>query len=117
LRDEDIRVVRGLIEEALRTLVDREHADGSTADRELSQVLDAIAGHEAPLAEWTVCATAARSEEARRRQPRAQTDWARIVAVLGRLAASLADDAELHRTFLAHPSVQAVRRRAARRTA
>ena len=32
-----------------------------------------------------------------------------------RLAASLADDAELHRTFLAHPSVQAVRRRAARR--
>jgi len=91
--------------------------DGATADRELSHALDAIAEHEAPLAEWKVCATAARSEEAHKRPPRAQAYWARSVAVLDRLAASLADDAELHRTFLAHPSVQAVRRRAAGRTA
>ena len=90
--------------------------DGATADRELSHALDAIAEHEAPLAEWKVCATAARSEEAHKRPPRAQAYWARSVAVLDRLAASLADDPELHRTFLAHPSVQAVRR-AARRTA
>jgi len=38
--------------------------DGATADRELSDALDAIAEHEAPLAEWKVRATAARSEEA-----------------------------------------------------
>jgi hypothetical protein len=91
--------------------------DGATAERELAHALDAIAGREAPLAEWKVCATAARREEAHGRQPRAQAYWARSVAVLDRLAASLAEDAELHRTFLAHPSVQAVRRRAARRTA
>ena len=82
--------------------------DGATADRELSHALDAIAEHEAPLAEWKVCATAARREEAHGRQPRAQAYWARSVAVLDGLAASLGDDAELRRTFLS-PSVGAGR--------
>ena len=63
--------------------------DGATADRELSHALDAIAEHEAPLAEWKVCATAARSEEAHGRQPRAQAYWARGVAALDRLATRL----------------------------
>jgi hypothetical protein len=96
--------------EVLKCLVER---PGELVTKEA----DAIAEHETPPAEWRVCATAARSEEAHGRQPRAQAYWAKSVAVLDRLAASLADDAELHRTFLTHPSVQAVRRRAARRTA
>ena len=85
---------------------------GPSVERAVAEALDAVAGHEAPLAEWKVYATAARSDQARGRRAKADGHWTRSVAVLDRLAASLADDANLHRTFLADSAVQAVRRRA-----
>ena len=95
---------RALAEAAL------EQRDVPTAERELSDALHAIDGYEAPLAEWRVCATAARAEVARGRRAKADAYWARSEAVLDRLAATLEDDADLHRSLLAHPAVQAVRR-------
>jgi len=54
----------------------------------------------------------ARVEEARGRRSRAQVFWGRAAAVLDRLAASLKDDGDLRRSFLAQPAVEAVRRSA-----
>jgi hypothetical protein len=95
---------QGLAEAAL---AQRDPAD---ARRELSEALDTIDGYEVPLAEWRVCATAARTELARGRRVAADAYWTRSTAVLDRLAASLEDDADLHRSFLAQPAVQTVLR-------
>jgi tetratricopeptide (TPR) repeat protein len=95
---------QGLAEAAL---AQRDLAD---ARRELSEALDTIDGYEVPLAEWRVCATAARTELARGRRVAADAYWTRSAAVLDRLAASLEDDADLHRSFLAQPAVQTVLR-------
>jgi tetratricopeptide (TPR) repeat protein len=86
--------------------------DLPAAERELSEALHAVHGYEVPLAEWRVCATAARTELARDRQRKADVYWTRSAAVLDRLAAALKDDADLHRSFLAQAAVQAVRRKA-----
>jgi hypothetical protein len=86
--------------------------DAPTAERELSKALRALDGCEAPLAEWRVCETAARAEQERGRRARADAYWARSAAVLDQLAASLKEDADLQRSFSAHPAVQAVRRNA-----
>jgi len=86
--------------------------DLPTAERELSEALQAVDGYEVPLAEWTVCATAARIELARGRRTNADAHWTRSAAILDRLAASLKDEADLHRSFLAQAAVQTVRRKA-----
>src|SRR5262249_3918504 len=86
--------------------------DLPAAERELSGALHALDGYEVPLAEWRGFATAARTELARGRQGKAHAYWTRSAAVLDRLAASLKDDADLHRSFLAQTAVQTVRRRA-----
>ena len=80
------------------------------AERELSEALHAVDGYDVPLAEWRVCATAARVELVRGHRVKADACWTRSAAVLDRLAASLKDDADLHRSFLAQPAVQMVRR-------
>jgi DNA-binding winged helix-turn-helix (wHTH) protein/tetratricopeptide (TPR) repeat protein len=93
--------------------------DIPAAERALSEALHAIDGYEVPLAEWKVCATAARAELMRGRRTQADAYWMRSAGVLDRLAASLKDDADLHRSFLGQATVQAVRRhdtRAAGRT-
>jgi len=95
---------QGLAETALS------ERDLPAAERELSEALHAAHGYEVPLAEWRVCATAARIELARGRRVKADAYWTRSAAVLDRLAASLKDDADLHRSFLAQPAVQTVRR-------
>jgi DNA-binding winged helix-turn-helix (wHTH) protein len=95
---------QGLAEAAL---AQRDLAD---ARRELSEALHTIDGYEVPLAEWRVCATAARTELARSHRAAADAYWTRSAAVLDRLAASLKDDASLHRSFLAQPAVQTVLR-------
>jgi len=82
------------------------------AERELSEALHVIDGYEVPLAEWRVFATAARNELARGHQANAHAYWTRSATVLDRLAASLRDDEDLHRSFLAQAEVQAVRREA-----
>jgi len=71
-----------------------------------------VHGYEVPLAEWKVCATAARAELARGRSVKAAAYWTRSAAVLDRLAASLKDDTDLHRSFLSQAPVQMVRRKA-----
>jgi hypothetical protein len=86
--------------------------DLSTAERELSAALHAVDGREAPLAAWRVYATAARLEVARGRPAKANAYWTQSASVLDRLAASLKDDAALHRAFLAQPAVRTVRRKA-----
>src|SRR5262245_747639 len=82
------------------------------AERELSEALQAVNGCEVPLAEWRVCATAARIELARGRRTNADAYWTRSAAILDRLAVSLKDEADLHRSFLAQAAVQTVRRKA-----
>jgi DNA-binding winged helix-turn-helix (wHTH) protein/tetratricopeptide (TPR) repeat protein len=86
--------------------------DLPAAERELSEALHALHGFEVPLAEWRVCATAARAELARGRPVKADAYWIRSAAVLDRLAVSLEDDADLHRSFLSQATVQTVRRKA-----
>ena len=86
--------------------------DVPTAERELSEALHAIDGREVPLAEWRVCSTAARLDVACGRPARATACRARSAAFLDRLAASLEDDADLHRSFLAQTAVRMVRRKA-----
>ena len=88
-------------------------ADGDrpAADRAIARALDALSGHEAPLAEWKVYATAAQAA-ASDHPARADTYWARSVAVLDRLGASLSGDPILQQKFLSDAAVQAVRRRA-----
>jgi len=86
--------------------------DRVKAERDVAEALGVLDGFEAPTAEWRVCATAARVEEARGRRSRAQVFWGRAAAVLDRLAASLKDDGDLRRSFLAQPAVEAVRRSA-----
>jgi DNA-binding winged helix-turn-helix (wHTH) protein/tetratricopeptide (TPR) repeat protein len=84
--------------------------DSHAAERALSEALHAIDGYEVPLAEWKVCATTARAELMRGRRVEADAYWTRSAAVLDRLAASLKDDGDLHRSFLDQPAVQTVRR-------
>jgi len=86
--------------------------DRPGADRELAEALGVLEGHEVPLAEWRVCATAARSEQARGREVRAKAYWARSAAALDRLAGSLGDDSDLGQAFLGHPTVRAICRKA-----
>jgi DNA-binding winged helix-turn-helix (wHTH) protein/tetratricopeptide (TPR) repeat protein len=86
--------------------------DWPAAERELSAALHAIDGYEVPLAEWRVCATAARAELQRGRRAKADAYWTRSAAVLDRLADSLKDDADLHRSFVAQPAVHMVHRHA-----
>src|SRR5262249_454136 len=86
--------------------------DLPAAERELSQALHAVDGYEVPLAEWRVCATAARIELACGRQGRAHAYWTRSAEVLDRLGGWLKDDADLHRSFLAQAAVQVVRQKA-----
>jgi tetratricopeptide (TPR) repeat protein len=86
--------------------------DLSAAERELAEALHAVHGYEVPLAEWRVCATAARTELARGRRASADAYWTRSAAVLDRLASALDDDPDLHRSFLAQPAVRTVRRHA-----
>ena len=95
---------QGLAEAALA------QRDLPAAERELSEALHAVDGYEVPLAEWRVCVTAARTELARGHRVKADAYWTRSAAVLDRLAASLKDDADLYRSFLAQPAVQTVRR-------
>ena len=97
---------QGLAEAALA------QRDVHAAERELSEALHAVRGYEVPLAEWRVYAIAARIERARGRRVKADAYWARSAAVLDRLAASLADDIDLHRSFLAQAAVREVRREA-----
>jgi tetratricopeptide (TPR) repeat protein len=97
---------QGLAEAALA------QRDLPAAEHELSEALQAVHGYEVPLAEWRVCATAARTELARGRRVKAAAYWTRSAAVLDRLAASLKDDTDLHRSFLAQAAVQTVRRKA-----
>jgi hypothetical protein len=82
------------------------------AEREVAEALGVLEGFEAPLAEWRVCATAARVEEARGRRLKAEAYWGRGAAVLDRLATCLRDDDDLYRSFLAQPAVAAIRRNA-----
>lgn len=84
--------------------------DSPAAERALAEALHAIDGYEVPLAEWKVCATAARAELMRGHRVQADAYWTRSAAVLDRLAASLTDDGDVHRSFLAQPAVQTVRR-------
>jgi tetratricopeptide (TPR) repeat protein len=91
--------------------------DRSAAERRVSDALRAIDGAEAPVAEWRICVTAARTEEAAGRVARAHAHWERSATVLGGLAASLEDDDALRRRFLAQPAIEAVRRSARRPTA
>jgi hypothetical protein len=84
--------------------------DLPAAERELSAALHAVDGYEVPLAEWRVCATAARVELTRGRRAKADAYWTRGAAILDRLADFLKDDADLHRSFLAQPAVQMVHR-------
>jgi tetratricopeptide (TPR) repeat protein len=86
--------------------------DLPAAERELSEALQAVDGYEVPLAEWRVCATAARIELARGRRTNADAYWRRSAAILDRLAASLKDEIDLQRSFLAQAAVQTVRRKA-----
>jgi DNA-binding winged helix-turn-helix (wHTH) protein/tetratricopeptide (TPR) repeat protein len=95
---------QGLAEAALA------QRDLPAAERELSEALHAVDGYEVPLAEWRVCVTAARTELARGHRATADAYWTRSAAVLDRLAASLKDDGDLYRSFLAQPAVQTVRR-------
>ena len=78
----------------------------------MAEALGVLDGFEAPLAEWRVCATAARVEEARGRRSRAEAYWGRGAAVLDQLATGLKDDGDLYHSFLAQPAVKAVRRNA-----
>jgi len=87
--------------------------DVATAYREIVEALRSLEGHEAPLAEWRVCATAARCDEARGRRGEAGAHWARSASAIDRLAASLDDEPDLRQTFDAHPAVRAIRARAA----
>jgi DNA-binding winged helix-turn-helix (wHTH) protein/tetratricopeptide (TPR) repeat protein len=86
--------------------------DRVTAEREVAEALGALDGFEAPVAEWRVCATAARVEEARGGRSSARVFWGRAAAVLDRLAASLKDEGDLRQSFLAQPAVEAVLRHA-----
>jgi hypothetical protein len=86
--------------------------DLPAAERELSAALRAVDGYEAPLAEWRVCATAARVELTHGRRAKANAYWTRCATILDRLADSLKDDVDLHRSFLAQPAVQMVHRHA-----
>jgi tetratricopeptide (TPR) repeat protein len=99
---------------ARQTLAEMALAAGEVpaAASQLSEALQAIEGYEVPLAEWKVCATAARLEMARGRAQRAGDYWVRSAGVLDRLAASLDEAPDLQRLFLAEPEVQAVRRQA-----
>jgi hypothetical protein len=82
------------------------------AERELSEALHAVHGHEVPLAEWRVFSAAARAELARGRRMKAAEYWTRSATVLDRLAASLEDDPHLHRSFLGQAAVRQIRQRA-----
>jgi DNA-binding winged helix-turn-helix (wHTH) protein/tetratricopeptide (TPR) repeat protein len=86
--------------------------DREKAEREVAEALGVLEGFEAPLAEWRVCATAARVEEARGRRSRAEAYWGRGAAALDQLATCLKDDGDLYHSFLAQPAVKAVRRNA-----
>jgi tetratricopeptide (TPR) repeat protein len=86
--------------------------DRAKAEREVTEALGILDGFEAPVAEWRVCATAARVEEARGRQSRAEAYWGRGAAALDRLATSLKDEGDLYQSFLDQPAVEAVRRNA-----
>jgi DNA-binding winged helix-turn-helix (wHTH) protein/tetratricopeptide (TPR) repeat protein len=88
--------------------------DRVRASREVAEALAVLDGFEAPVAEWRVCATAARVEEAHGRRSRAAAYWRRGAATLDRLAAGLQDDGDLHRAFLARPAVETVGRSAMR---
>ena len=82
------------------------------AEREVSEALHAVHGYEVPLAQWRVFSTAARNELARGHREKADGYWMRSAAVLDRLAASLEDDPDLHRSFLGQVEVRTVRRQA-----
>jgi DNA-binding winged helix-turn-helix (wHTH) protein/tetratricopeptide (TPR) repeat protein len=97
---------RGLAEATLG------EGDRAKAEREVAESMGVLDGFEAPLAEWRVCATAARVEEARGRQSRAEIYWARGATALDRLATGLKDDGDLYQSFLAQPAVEAMRRNA-----
>jgi DNA-binding winged helix-turn-helix (wHTH) protein/tetratricopeptide (TPR) repeat protein len=86
--------------------------DVPAAERELSEALHAVHGHEVPLAEWRVFSAAARAELARGRRMKAAEYWTRSATVLDRLAASLEDDPHLHRSFLGQAAVRQIRQRA-----
>jgi tetratricopeptide (TPR) repeat protein len=78
------------------------------AEAELSEALQALEGAEAPLAEWRVCASAARLCELQGRQSDADRFWKRSGATLTRLADSLGDNAELRDSLLNHPYVREI---------
>ncbi len=84
--------------------------DGRRAAAAVHQALAALDGAEAPLAAWRVYATAARVCPA---SPDVAAHRAASAAVLDRLAAALSDAAPLRTGFLAHPTVEEVRSRAA----
>ncbi len=78
------------------------------AEAELARALATLEATEAPLAEWRVCATAARLYQQQGRKPDADHYWTRSAASLNRLAGSLADATELRASLLNHPQVRAI---------
>ena len=86
--------------------------DRERAQHEVAEALVVLDGFESPVAEWRVCATAARVEEARDRRSRAEAFRGRAAAALEQLATCLKDDRELCHSFLAQPGVAAVLRNA-----
>jgi tetratricopeptide (TPR) repeat protein len=94
---------RGLAEATLA------EGDRAKAEREVAEALGVL-DNRAPLAEWRVCATAARSDSAR---PAAESGGllSRARAWIG-WRPPLKDDGDPYRSFLAKPEVEAVRRNA-----
>ena len=78
------------------------------AEAALSQALAVLEGAEAPLAEWRVCALAARLHTQRRRTAEAARYWTRGATVLQRLADSLGAAEDLRHSLLTIPAVQTI---------
>ncbi len=82
------------------------------ARQEISEALAAIEGIEAPMAEWQVCASAARIEGSNGGGGESRALIARSARSIDRLAASLDRFPVVRRTFLSAPAVRAITDRA-----
>jgi len=75
------------------------------AMEEIAAALSSIDGVEAPVAEWQVCATAARLHTAAGHQAQSEDCRSRSLRTIDRLAGSLAGAPDLRRSFLRSPAV------------